>query len=293
MASRRNKLIIITGPTGSGKSEIALQLARRVGCDIISADSRQIYRGLPITTAAPTAEQLAQVRHHFVGTLDLDQYYSAAQFEADVMALLPSLWEKSPVQIMCGGSMMYVDAIMRGIDQLPTISDDVRTYCMDLYNAEGLPAVLAQLDSLDPEYGRQVDRQNHRRVIHALEICLQSGNTYSSLRTGRIVERPFDIEAYYIDIPREQLFERINARVERMLDAGMLDEVAAVAHLRHLNSLNTVGVKEMLHVIDGDWPLPFATARLQKNTRVYAKKQLLWLRSRPAIRPLPDDDLLI
>ena len=283
---KRNKLIVITGPTGSGKSAVALDIAERHGCDIISADSRQIYRDIPITTAAPTAEQLARVRHHFVGTLALDEYYSAAQFESDVIRLLPRLWEKSPVHVMCGGSMMYVDAVMRGIDELPTISPEVRSRCMAIYDEGGLEAILAELDRLDPEYAAQVDRRNYRRVVHAVEICLESGTTYSSLRSGKVVERDFDIEAYYVDRPREELFDRINRRVEQMVADGMVDEVARVAPLRHLNSLNTVGVKEMLHVVDGDWALDFAIARLQKNTRVYAKKQMLWLRSRPEIRPL-------
>lgn len=288
----RNKLIVITGPTGSGKSALALQLAKKLNCDIISADSRQIYRDIPITTAAPSESDLSEVRHHFVATLPLEAYYSAAQFETDVMALLPRLFKSSPVQVMCGGSMMYVDAVMRGIDDLPTISPEIRSRCMKLFEDEGLEGVSAMLRKLDPDYAAIVDPANHRRVIHAVEICLEAGVPYSSLRKGAVAERPFDIEAYYIDLPREELFNRINCRVEAMVEAGMVEEVAKVTHLRHLNSLNTVGVKEMLHVIDGDWTLPFAVARLQKNTRVYAKKQLTWLRSRPAITPLsPNFDI--
>lgn len=282
----RGKLIVITGPTGSGKSAAAIDIALRENCHIISADSRQIYRDIPIVTAAPTEADRNRVTHHFVGTHALDQYYSAAQFEADVMDLLPTLFARRPVQVMCGGSMMYVDAVMRGIDLLPTISDDVRSRCLQIYEQQGLEGALALLDILDPEYAAQVDRMNHRRVIHALEICIQSGRPYSSLRTGIVRERPFDIEAYYIDMPRQQLFDRINLRTDAMIRQGALDEVARVAHLRHFNSLNTVGVKELLHVVDGDWDLPFATARLQKNTRVYAKKQLTWLHNRPEIHPL-------
>lgn len=281
----RDTLIIITGPTGSGKSALAMDIARSHGCHILSADSRQIYRDLPITTAAPSAEDRAAVPHHFVGTLGLDEYYSAAMFEEQSLALLSELFKENHVQVMCGGSMMYVDAVMRGIDLLPTISPRVREHCLRLYSEEGTEGVMARLRQLDPAYAGIVDSANHRRVVHALEICLEAGVPYSSLRTGRVAERPFDIRACYIDLPRPELFDRINRRVDSMIAAGMLDEVAAVASSRHLNSMNTVGVKEMLHVIDGDWDLPFATARLQKNTRVYAKKQLTWLKTRPEILP--------
>lgn len=280
----RDTLIIITGATGSGKSALAMDIARREGCHILSADSRQIYRDLPITTAAPSEEDRAAVPHHFVGSLGLDQYYSAALFEEQSLSLLKELFKDNPVQVMCGGSMMYIDAVMRGIDRLPTISETVRQRCADIYSQEGLDSVMNRLRQLDQAYADIVDPANHRRIIHALEICLEAGVPYSSLRTGRIAERPFDIKACYIDRPREELFDRINRRVESMLAQGMVEEVAKVAHLRHLNSMNTVGVKEMLHVIDGDWDLDFATARLQKNTRVYAKKQLTWLKTRPEIQ---------
>ncbi len=263
-----------------------MDIARSENCHILSADSRQIYRDLPITTAAPSLEDRAAVPHHFVGTLNLDQYYSAALFEQQSLQLLDELFKEHPVQVMCGGSMMYIDAVMRGIDQLPTISDEIRQHCMQLYQNEGLEAVMHQLRRLDPEYAEIVDPANHRRVVHALEICLQAGVPYSTLRTGSIAQRPFDIKAYYIDMPREQLFDRINNRVLTMISDGMVDEITSVAHLRDLNSMNTVGVKEMLHVIDGDWSLDFATARLQKNTRVYAKKQLTWLKTRPQFTPL-------
>lgn len=281
-----NRLIVITGPTGSGKTALAIDLARRHGCDIISADSRQIYRGIPIGTAAPTPDQLEAVKHHFVGILDLDQGYSAAQYEADVLALLPRLWEKSPVQVMCGGSMMYIDAVCRGIDDLPTISPAVRQSVLDLYQAEGLEGVRARLRELDPVGWAKVDPLNPRRNIHALEICLEARVPASSLLTGQRKERPFDIEKYYIDLPRDVLFGRINARVDAMVAAGLEDEARAVYHLRHLNSLNTVGYKEMFAYFDGLMDRETAIARIAKNTRVYAKKQLTWLKKAADATPI-------
>lgn len=285
----RNRLIVITGPTGSGKSELAMQLAYRYGCDIISADSRQIYRDLPITTAAPTEADRLAVRHHFVGTLPIDAYYSAAQFESDVMTLLPRLFEQSPVQIMCGGSMLYVDAVVRGIDPLPTISAAIRAECAAMLAEQGLDAVVDRLRLLDPQYAATADLRNPVRAVHALEICLEARVPYSSLRTSTVKTRPFDIEQWYIDMPRDQLMNRINDRVIKMVELGMLDEVRRLLPYRRLNAMNTVGVKEMLRVIDGEWSLDTAVARLQKNTRVYAKKQLTWLKTRPDIHPYPDD----
>lgn len=281
--SQKNKLIVITGATGSGKSAVALDIARRLGCHIISADSRQIFRGIPIGTAAPTAEELAAVPHHFVATLDLDRQYSAAQYEADVMALLPRLWEQNPVQVMCGGSMMYIDAVVRGIDELPTISPAVRAETMRLYEEHGLDAVRAELRRLDPVGAARVDPANPRRNIHALEICIEAGVPASTLLTGQAKERPFDIEMYHLPMERADLFDRINRRVDAMVDAGLVEEARSVYHLRHLNSLNTVGYKELFAAFDGTMPLPVAIERIKKNTRVYAKKQLTWLRRYPAL----------
>lgn len=287
-AAGRNTLIVITGPTASGKTDAAISLARRIGCDIISADSRQIYRGIPICTAAPTAGQLAQVRHHFVGVLPLEEQYSAARFEEDVLALLPSLWARNPVQIMCGGSMMYIDAVCRGIDELPTISAATRAYVKGLYEEHGLEEIRHLLRQLDPVgYGR-VDAMNPRRNIHALEICLEAGVPCSSLLTGRKKQRDFDILKYYIEMPREQMFARINSRVDAMVEAGLEQEARSVYHLRHLNSLNTVGFKEMFAYFDGTWDFATAVERLKKNTRVYAKKQLTWLKRDSDAVPLSD-----
>lgn len=287
----RPTLIVITGATASGKTAVALDIAARLGCDIISADSRQIYRGIPVGTAAPTPVELARVRHHFVGILDLDAYYSAAMFERDVMELLPRLWSRNSCAVMCGGSMMYVDAVTDGIDELPTISDSVRAHVRDIESHSGLPGLLALLEIVDPAYASQVDPANTKRVAHAVEISLQAGRPYSELRIGRRKERPFDIIKVAIDMPRAELFDRINRRVDTMMEQGLLDEARRVYPLRHLNALNTVGYKELFAYLDGDMDLPTAVARIAKNTRVYAKKQLTWL-SRPTVRPatfLPAD----
>lgn len=286
-----NTLIVITGPTASGKTGVAVELARSLGCDIIGADSRQMYRDIPIVTAAPTPEELQGVTHHFVGNLSLTDYYSAARYEDDTLSMLPSLFERGGgVAVMCGGSMMYVDAVVKGIDTLPTISDEVRTRVLDLYNNQGLGTVMEQLRTLDPEYAAVVDPANHRRVVHALEICLEAGCSYTSLRTGRIKTRPFNILKFAIDLPRTELFERINMRVERMAASGLVEEARRVYPLKGLNSLNTVGLKEMFAYFEGQFTLRQALDRMAKNTRVYAKKQLTWLKRDSDIITLTSDD---
>ncbi len=280
---------MITGPTGSGKSQLAVDLALILNCEIISADSRQIYREIPIGTAAPTVAQMQAVPHHFVGTLSLEESYSAARFEADTLDLLPKLWSKSDYAIMCGGSMMYIDAVTKGIDDLPDISPGIRAEAMRIYNEGGIEAVRKTLLSLDPEYYRIVDLNNHKRIVHAIEITMQAGVPYSSLRTGRVAERPFNIIKVAIDYPREQLFDRINRRVEAMIEQGFENEAKKVFDRRHLNSLNTVGFKELFAVLEGKMDRDTAIARIAKNTRVYAKKQLTWMKKDPAIHYLPAD----
>lgn len=271
-----NTLVVITGPTGVGKSDTAVWLARELNAEIISADSRQLYRDIPIGTAAPTAEQMAEVKHHFVGTLSLEEYYSAAQFEDDVMQLLPQLFARSPYVVMCGGSMMYVDAVCKGIDNIPTISDEIRREVVERFERDGAEAMREELRRLDPVYYNQVDLKNHKRVIHAVEICLQAGRPYSELRTNSVKQRPFRIVKIGFNLPREQLFDRINRRVEKMIEAGLVDEARRFYPQRHLNSLNTVGYKELFAWMDGTMDYDTAVARIQKNTRVYAKKQLTW-----------------
>jgi len=289
---QNNTLIVITGATASGKTSLAIDVAERLGCDIISADSRQIYRGMSIGTASPTPAELARVHHHFIGTLDIGDYYSASQYEQDVLRLLPQLWKRSRYAVMCGGSMMYVDAVTDGIDELPSIPQSTREHVAGVLRSGGAEAVLAMLELLDPVYYAEVDRSNIRRVVHAVEISLAAGGPYSGLRRGVRAVRPFRIIKVAIDMPRAELFDRINRRVEYMIAHGLEAEARALLPYRHLNALNTVGYKEMFAYFDGVMTLAEATARIAKNTRVYAKKQLTWL-DRPSVRPaimLPPDE---
>ena len=276
-------LIVITGPTGVGKTAVAIQLAQQLHCDIINADSRQIYRGIPICTAAPTPEELAAVRHHFVAFKDLEENYSAAQFEADALALLPSLWQQGDTVVMCGGSMLYVDAVCHGIDNLPDISPEVRAAVKEKLTQEGLESLVAELEQLDPKYAATIDRKNTSRVCHGVEICRQAGVPYSTLRTGTAKQRDFNIIKLALNIERDELYRRINSRVDRMIEAGLEQEARSVYHLRNLNSLNTVGMKEMFAIFDGTMDRDTAIERMKKNTRVYAKKQLTWYKRDPDI----------
>lgn len=271
------KLIVVTGPTASGKTDLAVRLALEHNTEIISADSRQIFRGIPIVTAIPDLDQRMGVIHHLMEMLPLDAYYSAAMFEEDALRIAHDIWERHDVAVVCGGSMMYVDALLYGIDELPTVPDSIRLPLTEEWNSKGDDWLRDRLKSLDPEYYRKVDLANMKRVFHAVEICLSSGVSYTSLRTGKLKTRDFEIEKIVIDMPREQLFDRINQRVLRMMDAGLEEEARRVYPFRHLNSLNTVGLKEMFAYFDGIMDFDTAVARIQKNTRVYAKKQLTWL----------------
>lgn len=283
-------LIVITGPTGSGKSALAIKIAQELGCDIISADSRQIYRHIPIGTAAPTPEQLAAVKHYFVGSLELEDYYSAAKFEEDVLELLPQLWSSNKYAVMCGGSMMYVDAVCYGIDELPLISPRIREEAYALFANGGIEALRERLKQLDPAWYDTVDKNNPKRMIHAIEVCMEAGVPYSSLCTGRRRKRPWRIVKMAIDMPRENLFARINDRVAAMIKSGWEKEAREVYHLKHLNSLNTVGYKELFAMMDGVMDRDTALARIAKNTRVYAKKQLTWLKKDNDVIWLPFDN---
>ena len=271
-------LVVITGPTGSGKTSLAVEVAKAKGTEIISADSRQIFKEIPIGTAAPSEEERAAVPHYFVATHSLMDYYSAADFESDVISLLERKWREHDVMVMAGGSMMYVDAVINGIDDIPSISDENRRRAMAVYENGGLQQLRLDVLELDPEYYRQVDLNNHKRLIHALEIMYESGKKYSALRTGQSRKRDFRVLKFALNLPREVLFDRINRRVETMIDAGLEAEARAVYDMRHLNSLNTVGYKEMFEYFDGKMDRATAIARICKNTRVYAKKQLTWLK---------------
>lgn len=279
------------GPTGVGKTELSLVLAERLGSPIINADSRQIYKDIEIGTASPTAEDLARVEHFFVHTLALDEYYSAAEYEKDVMQLLPRLFETHDTVLLSGGSMMYVDAVTKGIDDIPTVDEETRSVLHERLEKEGLEPLLAELKLLDPQYYEIVDKRNHKRVVHALEICYMTGKPFTSFRTNSMKERPFRIVKFGLRRERENLFARINARVDKMMEDGLLDEARRVYPLRKLNALNTVGYKEMFKVIAGEWELPMAVERMKKNTRVYAKKQMTWYKHDADIHWLDADQM--
>ena len=276
-------LIVLTGPTAVGKTELCLRLATHFGIPVINADSRQIYREMKIGTAAPTDEQLRQVRHYFVGQLQLDDYYSASLYEQQVISLLPELFRESDYALMAGGSMMYIDAVCNGIDDIPTVNDETRRVLKQRLADEGLESLVEELRRLDPEHYEIVDRQNPRRVVHALEICHMTGRTYTSFRRNERRQRPFRIVKIALNRPREELYERINKRVDSMMADGLLDEARRLYPRRQLNALNTVGYKEMFAYLDGTWTLQEAVERMKGNTRRYARKQLTWFKKDPDV----------
>ena len=271
---KEKTLIVVTGPTGVGKTEATLRLAEHFGVPVINADSRQIFAEIPIGTAAPTAAQQARVRHYFVGNHHLDDYYSASLFEEDVLKIINEA--SSKVSLLSGGSMMYIDAVCKGIDDIPTIRPEVRQEMMQLLESEGLEKMCELLHEWDPEHWAVVDRNNPRRVIHALEICKQTGRTYTSFRSNTIKERPFNIIKIGLNRDRDTLYQRINQRVLQMIDDGMIEEAQRVYPKRTLNSLNTVGYKELFEYLDGLTTLDEAIFKIQSSTRRYARKQLTW-----------------
>lgn len=271
-------LIVLIGPTGIGKTELCLQLAEHLKTEIISSDSRQIFKELKIGTAAPTEAQLKRVKHHMAGTHSVNDYYNAYQFEQDVLQLLENLFQTHQQVLMTGGSMMYVDAVCKGIDELPTIDPELRQEVMDLYHNEGLEAVRRQLKMLDPVFYDQVDLKNHKRVMHAVEVCLMTGQPYSSLRTNSTRKRPFNILKIGLDMEREELYKRINQRVDTMVKDGLFEEAKAFYHLKESNALNTVGYKEIFAHWDGEYDADKAIELIKRNSRRYAKRQLSWFR---------------
>ena len=283
-------LIVITGPTAVGKTALCLDVAKHFHIPIINADSRQIFRELKIGTAPPTEAQMQQVHHDFVGILGLDDYYSASLFEQQVLELLGRQFLSSDYALMAGGSMMYIDAVCDGIDDIPTSDDQTRTTMKQRLADEGLEALSEELRQRDPEYYEIVDRQNPRRVVHALEICLMTGKTYTSFRKREKRQRPFNIIKIGLNRPREELYERINRRVDQMMADGLLEEAKALYPKRHLNALNTVGYKELFDYIDGRWPLEEAVERIKGNTRRYARKQLTWFKKDESIRWFHPDE---
>lgn len=273
------KLIVIVGPTGVGKTELCLQIAEHLHIPIVNADSRQIFSEIPIGTAAPTPEQQQRVKHYFVGNHHLDDYYSASLFEEDVMQLLTdNLFNTSDVALMSGGSMMYIDAVCNGIDDIPTIDDNTREWMKQRLETEGLPRLVEELKLLDPEHWKIVDRNNPRRVVHALEICHMTSKTYTSFRLNAKKQRPFDIIKIGLNRDREELYSRINARVLQMFDEGLVDEALAVYDKRGLNSLNTVGYKETFEYLDGLITIDQCIFNIQSNSRRYCRKQQTWFK---------------
>lgn len=272
------QLIVLVGPTGVGKTNLSLNLANKYNCSIVSADSRQFYRGLEIGTAAPSKSQLAQVKHYFVGMLDTEEYYSVSKFEEDALSVIADEHKRNDIVIAAGGSMLYIDALCNGIDQLPTIDETLRKELYDQYQTSGIEPIRAQLKLLDPVFYDQVDLKNHKRVIHALEICLMAGKPYSSLRTNKRKTRPFNIIKIGLMRERPELYERINNRVDIMMSEGLLNEARLQYPQRHLNSLNTVGYKELFNYIDGAWTLDFAIEKIKQNTRIYSRKQMTWFK---------------
>lgn len=287
-----NTLVVITGPTAVGKTELCLNIAESYGIPIINADSRQIYSDMHIGTASPTEEQLRRVKHYFVGNLHLGDYYNASMFEQDVLHVLEKEFEgrNDHIALMTGGSMMYIDAVCNGIDDIPTITDDVRQWMKQRLENEGLERLCEELRLMDPEYYAIVDRHNTRRVVHALEICHQTGNTFTSYRVRERKQRPFAIVKIALNREREVLYERINRRVDSMMAAGLEDEARRLLPYRHENALNTVGYKELFAYFDGIWPLDEAVERIKGNTRRYARKQLTWFKRDQAVRWFDADD---
>lgn len=284
-------LVVVLGPTSVGKTEASLRIAEHLGVPIINADSRQIFAELPIGTAAPTPEQQLRVRHYFVGTHQLTDYYSASVYESEVMTLLGQLFQTSHVALLAGGSMMYIDAVCNGIDEIPTVDDATRTLMKQRLETEGLPALVNELKEIDPEHYEIVDRNNPRRVIHALEICHMTGKTYTSFRTNTKKHRPFNILKIGLNRDRSELYDRINRRVLEMMGQGLEEEARKCYPLKGLNSLNTVGYKELFDYFDQAISKEEAIRRIQSNTRRYMRKQLTWFKKDPDIQWFHPDSI--
>lgn len=286
-----NNLIVLIGPTAVGKTKTSFAIASYYGCPIISADSRQMFRGMSIGTAMPNENELKQHKHYFVGQLEPGDYYSAARFEADVLELLEKEFQHHPTILMSGGSMMYIDAVCKGIDDIPTVDEETRAMILEKYEREGLENLAAELRIMDPEYYEEADIKNPKRVMHALEICYMTGKKYSSFRTRGKKQRPFNIIKVGLQRDREELYNRINSRVDEMIEQGLVEEVKRFTNLRNHNSLNTVGYKEIFKYLDGEWTLDFAIEKIKQNTRIYSRKQVTWYRKDEEIAWFHPDDI--
>ena len=285
-----NTLLVLLGPTGVGKTALSIEIAQRLNSPIISADSRQLYKDMVIGTAAPDVRQLALVCHYMVGTMELTNYYSASQYEEDVLALLHDLFQKHHTVVLSGGSMLYIDAICKGIDEMPTVTSEIRDAIWKQYKQEGLQPFLDELKAKDPAHYEEVDRSNYKRIIHAVEICRMTGQTYTSFRTHQIKKRPFQIIKIGLTRPREELYVRINERVDQMMKEGFPDEARKLYPFRYHNALNTVGYKELFLHFDGVWTLDQAIEKIKRNTRIYARKQMTWFKRDKDIQWFHPDD---
>lgn len=273
-----NTLFVILGPTGVGKTDLSIEVASMLGTSVISCDSRQIYRELSIGVASPSPEQLAAVKHYFIATRSVEEHYSAGQYELDALPIIESEIAANGCAVMVGGSMLYIDAVCRGIDDIPTIDEELRRSVRRIYDEQGIEEVRRRLRLLDPQHYAEVDLRNVKRMLHALEVCYQTGQPFSKLRTGGVKRRSFEIVKIGLDCPREVLYDNIGRRVLKMIRQGLEREVRSVSDKRHLNALNTVGYKEMFAYLDGEYDLDRAIELIQRNTRHYAKKQLSWFK---------------
>ena len=271
-------LVVVTGPTAIGKTSIAIHLANTFNAEILSADSRQFYKELKIGVAAPSDDELKQAKHHFVGHISITDYYNVSRFENEVIDFLNDYFEKKPIAIMVGGSGLYIDAVCRGIDELPDPDDKLRNSLKQKIDNEGIESALQQLKELDPEYFAVVDKKNPNRVLRALEVCLMTGQTFTSLRNNQSKKRDFDILKIGLNRPRKELFEIIHHRVDKMIETGLIEEAEGLKEFKNLNSLNTVGYKEIFNYLDGEWTLDLAIEKIKTNTRRYAKRQLTWFK---------------
>lgn len=272
-------LIVVLGPTGVGKTDICLTLAEHLGTPIVNADSRQIFKEIPVGTAAPTPEQQRRVKHYFVGNHHIEDYYSAAMYEEDVMKLLQDdIFPYHDTALLTGGSMMYIDAICKGIDDIPTVRDDIRTWMKDRLEKDGLEVLVEELHKLDPAHWTIVDKKNPRRVVHALEICHQTGKTYTSFRTAEKKKRPFDIIKIGLNRDRAEMYDRINQRVLNMMEEGLEEEARKVYPQKGVTALRTVGYKELFAYFDGEIDREEAIRQIQSHSREYMRKQLTWFK---------------
>lgn len=284
-------LFVIVGPTGVGKTSLCLKVAEHLNTVIINADSRQVFKEIPVGTAAPTKDERKSIRHFFVGNLHINEYYNASKYEQDVLKLLNILFKYKDNVIMSGGSMMYVDAVCKGIDDIPSVDDNIRKTLQERFDKEGLSGISKELALLDPDYYAIVDKNNHKRIIHALEICLSTGKPYSSFRKNTTKERPFRIIKIGLNMDRQRLYERIDLRVEQMIHDGLIQEALNVYKYKDLNALNTVGYKETFEYLDGLCTLDNAIFRIKSNTHKYCRKQLTWFRRDPNIHWFSPDNI--